>query len=72
MQNKLRESWRVGAGGVNAWLAIPSPVTAELVGEHDFDSITIDLQHGFADCGDASRMLQVLASSLATPMARVP
>ena len=31
MQNKLRTLWKEGASAVNAWLGIPSTVTAEIV-----------------------------------------
>ena len=72
MHNKLRQAWNDGRGGVNAWLSIPNTVTAELSTGHDFDSITIDLQHGLSDYRDALVMLQALATSAATPMARVP
>ncbi len=72
MDNKLRETWDAGRGAINGWLAIPSTVTAELVGRHDYDSVTIDLQHGLNDYHDALRMLQALAAGAATPVARVP
>jgi 4-hydroxy-2-oxoheptanedioate aldolase len=57
---------------VNAWLSIPSTVTAEITGKQDFDSVTIDLQHGLNDYQAALGLLQALAASGATPMARVP
>lgn len=72
MNNRLRERWSKGEAGLNAWLSIPSTVTAEITGAQDFDSITVDLQHGLNDYQDALKMLQALATSSATPMARVP
>ena len=72
MHNKLRSRWQEGAVAVNAWLGIPSTVTAEIVSRQAFDSITIDLQHGINDYSSAVPMLQAIAASDATPMARVP
>jgi 4-hydroxy-2-oxoheptanedioate aldolase len=72
MQNKLRTLWNEGASAVNAWLGIPSTVTAEIVSRQGFDAITVDLQHGINDYSTAVPMLQALSASDATPMARVP
>jgi 4-hydroxy-2-oxoheptanedioate aldolase len=57
---------------VNGWLAIPSSVTAELMSKQDFDSITVDLQHGLNDYQSALVALQAMAESGVTPMARPP
>ena len=46
MNNKMRRVWNENRVVVNAWLAIPSTVTAELVSRHAFDALTVDLQHG--------------------------
>ena len=72
MQNKLRTLWDEGASAVNAWLGIPSTITAEIVSRQGFDAITVDLQHGINDYSSAVPMLQAMAASDATPMARVP
>jgi len=72
MKNKLRSLWAKGGVGVNAWLGIPSTITAEIVSKQGFDSITVDLQHGLTDYGSALPMLQAIAACDATPMARVP
>jgi len=72
MQNKLRTLWKEDASAVNAWLGIPSTVTAEIVSRQGFDAITIDLQHGMTDYSSAVPMLQAISASDATPMARVP
>ena len=39
---------------------------------YDFDSLTIDLQHGLVDYQTALTMLQAMTTSGITPMARVP
>jgi 4-hydroxy-2-oxoheptanedioate aldolase len=72
MQNKLRALWKDNASAVNAWLGIPSPVTAEIVSRQGFDSITVDLQHGINDYASAVAMFQAMSAGDATVMARVP
>ena len=72
MQNKLRSLWNENASAVNAWLGIPSTVTAEIVCRQGFDAITVDLQHGITDYSSAVPMLQAMAAGDATLMARVP
>ena len=71
MENRLRDVWAQGRAGINAWLSIPSTITAELVSRQDFDSITIDLQHGLNDYADALGMMQAMVGN-ATQLARVP
>ena len=60
------------AKSVNGWCAIPSPVTAEIMGRQGFDLMTVDLQHGLIDYPMALTMLQVLQGLPAPVMARVP
>jgi len=72
MNNRLRDTWSAGRGAVNAWLSMPSTISAEITARQDFDSITIDLQHGLNDYQAALGMLQALEVGGATPMARVP
>ena len=57
---------------VNGWCAIPSPVTAEIMGRQGFDLMTVDLQHGLIDYQIALTMLQVLQGLPAPVLARVP
>ncbi len=57
---------------VNGWCAIPSPVTAEIMGRQGFDLMTVDLQHGLIDYQMALTMLQALQGLPAPVMARVP
>ena len=71
-QQSLRNCWSKGKGAINAWCSIPSAVTAEMMSMNDFDSITIDMQHGLVDYQTALNMLQVISGSGKTPMVRVP
>ena len=71
-QQTLRDCWSKNTGAINAWCSIPSAVTAEMMSMNDFDSITIDMQHGLVDYQVALNMLQVISGSGKTPMVRVP
>jgi 4-hydroxy-2-oxoheptanedioate aldolase len=69
----VREVWRRGATAVNGWCSIPSSVTAEMVAAQDYDSITVDLQHGLIDYQCALTMMQAInAAGDATVIARPP
>jgi 4-hydroxy-2-oxoheptanedioate aldolase len=61
-----------GAKYVNGWCAIPSAVTAEIMGRQGFDLMTLDLQHGLIDYQMALTMLQVLQGLPAPVLVRVP
>ncbi len=69
---KLQDNWAKGGNGLNGWCSIPSTVTAEIMAGYDYDSLTIDLQHGLVDYQTALSMLQAINGSGITPMARVP
>lgn len=68
----LRAQFADGGKAVNGWCAIPSTVTAEIMGRQGFDLMTVDLQHGLIDYQIALGMLQVLQSLPAPVLARVP
>ena len=72
MKTRLNDCLKDGRGAINAWLSIPNTFTAEITAAQDFDSVTIDLQHGLVDYQAALTMLQAMSGSNATPMARVP
>lgn len=68
----IRQIFANGGKAVNGWCAIPSPVTAEIMGRQGFDLVTVDLQHGLIDYQMALTMLQVLQGLPAPVMVRVP
>jgi 4-hydroxy-2-oxoheptanedioate aldolase len=68
----LKSHFTEGGTAVNGWCAIPSPVTAEIVGRAGFDMVTVDLQHGLIDYQMALTMCQVLQGLPAPVLARVP
>lgn len=72
MQNRLREVWSAGRPALNGWLGIPSTFSAEILSRQNFDSITIDLQHGLVDYTAAVPMMQAMSGGTATVLCRVP
>jgi 4-hydroxy-2-oxoheptanedioate aldolase len=71
-KNAIKKALAGGGRVVNAWLAIPSAYSAELMAHQGWDSVTIDLQHGPVDFQAALGMLQAISTTDAVPMARVP
>jgi 2-keto-3-deoxy-L-rhamnonate aldolase RhmA len=49
MANNVKKVWASGKAVVNAWLAIPSGFSAEVIAQCGFDSVTVDMQHGVQD-----------------------
>ncbi|MGB0843702.1 MAG: HpcH/HpaI aldolase family protein [Alphaproteobacteria bacterium] len=70
--NKFKDLLKSGGKGINGWLSIPSAVTAEIMSQRNFDSVTIDMQHGLIDYSDVLPMLQAISTTNKTPMVRVP
>lgn len=68
----LHAHFAAGGKAVNGWCAIPSAVTAEIMGRQGFDLMTVDLQHGLIDYQMALTMVQVLQGLPAPVLARVP
>ena len=71
-ENRLKTIWQRGEAVVNGWLAIPSAFSAEVMAHQGFDSLTVDMQHGVVDYQVAVTMLQAIATTPVTPVARVP
>ena len=71
-RNKLKQLWAAEKPAMNGWCSIGNPFTAEIMAAQGYDSLTIDIQHGALDYGDALPMLQAMKASGATLMARVP
>ena len=70
MKTRLKDCLKDGRTAINGWLSIPNSFTAEIFAAQDFDSITIDMQHGLIDYQSAVNMLQAMTTSDATPMVR--
>lgn len=71
-ENTVRTIWQRGGAVINGWLHLPSSYAAEVMAHQDWDSLTIDLQHGPIDYSTAVGMLQAISTTDAVPLARVP
>lgn len=71
-KNNALEIWKDGGVVINGWLHNPSSFSAEMMAHHDYDCLTIDLQHGMIDFQVAVTMLQAISTASPTPLARVP
>lgn len=69
--NPLRAHLQNGGVALNGWLHIPSTWSAEVMAHAGWDSLTIDLQHGFHSIETAIQMLQVISTTATVPLARV-
>jgi 4-hydroxy-2-oxoheptanedioate aldolase len=70
--NGIRKKWVDGKAVINGWLSTSSPFVAEIMAAQGYDSLSIDLQHGFVGYEAAGGMLQAMRASGVTPMVRVP
>jgi len=70
--NRFRDLLNENRRPVQAVVATPSALLAEMVAKIGFDSVLIDFQHGMMDFADVYAMLVAISTSPATPMVRVP
>ena len=70
-KNRLKEIFKSGKSAVNGWLQIPNSFTAELMANQNWDSLTLDMQHGVIDYPNAVGMLQAISTTKVVPLARV-
>ncbi len=70
--NKLRQIWQDGGAAANGWITLPSTLIAETLAQMDFDSITLDMQHGHIGYRDAWDMLTAISTTDTVPIVRVP
>lgn len=70
--NKLKARLKSGKACVNAWLAIPSGFSAEVMAQCGWDSVTVDIQHGVQDYQSMVQCFQAMDKYPTTPLVRVP
>ena len=70
-KNKLKKILSEGKAVINGWLQIPNSFSAEVMAHQNWDSLTIDMQHGVVDYPNALQMLQAISTTDSVPMARV-
>ena len=71
-KNNITNIINRGKAVINGWLSIPNSFTAELMAKEEWDSLTLDLQHGLIDYSSSISMLQAISNSAKPSLARVP
>ena len=71
-KNNITEIINEGKVVINGWLSIPNSFASELMASVEWDSITLDLQHGLIDYSSSISMLQSINNSTKPSLARVP
>src|SRR4249919_321441 len=72
MATNVKKIWASGKVVVNAWLAIPSGFSAEVIAQCGFDSVTVDMQHGVQDYQSMVQCFQAMDKYPLTPLVRIP
>lgn len=70
--SKLQNRRREGQCVVNGWLSMPCAFSAEIMANQNWDSLTIDMQHGLIDYHTATLMLTAISTTHVAPLVRVP
>lgn len=70
--NRFKQALRENRPQIGLWLALASPVTAEICGGAGFDWLLLDAEHGPNDLPLLLAQLQALAASPSHPIVRVP
>lgn len=70
--NRLRSSWDQGQSVFGGWSSTPSPYSAEIFADLDYDYICIDMQHGLVGYDVVFPALQALRFGTSTALVRVP
>lgn len=71
-KSSLREKWNNGTATVNGWLNIGNSFTAEIMAVQDYDSVTIDIQHGAFGFDSVLPMVQAMKNTESAVLVRVP
>ena len=70
--NPIRRAWAENRVAVNGWIASPAVITAQAMAAAQWDSLTVDLQHGTADYAALLSIFPVIEKAGIAPMVRVP
>jgi 4-hydroxy-2-oxoheptanedioate aldolase len=70
-ENPLKALWASGRSATNIWAGIPSAYATEIIAHQDWDSITVDTQHGVVDQAAMVAMLTAISTTRTTPLVRV-
>jgi 4-hydroxy-2-oxoheptanedioate aldolase len=74
MTNRLKTMWAAGKASTNGWIGLPHVLSVETMASQPWDSITLDMHHGFIDLPDLVNLLAAMAGTrhAPVPLVRVP
>jgi len=70
-KSTLRAKWDAGQPTINGWMSIPGSFGTEVMAAQDWDSLTLDLQHGAMSYDAALPMVQAMKGTGTAPIIRV-
>ncbi|GAI93415.1 unnamed protein product [marine sediment metagenome] len=71
-KNRVKELWRKGEATVGTWLALGSPIVAEIIAHIGFDWVVIDTEHSAIDIETTQSIIQAMSATGTVPIVRVP
>lgn len=74
MTNRLKSAWADGKATTNGWVVLPHVLSVETMASQPWDSITLDMHHGFIDLPDLVNLLAAMTGThnAPVPLVRVP
>lgn len=69
--NRLRDIWNEGGVALNGWIHSTDTLSAEIMAHAGWDSLVIDLQHGFATMETVLSLLQAISTTDTVPLVRL-
>ena len=63
-KNKIKQFLSENIPIINGWLSIPNSFLAELMANEDWDSLTLDIQHGLIDYSSSIPMVQAIFAEI--------
>ena len=67
----LRKKLRDGSISIGSWMQMNSPDVAEIMGQADFDWVSIDMEHGSISHRDLPNLFRALELGKTLPLVRI-
>lgn len=70
--NPLKQKIEAGEGLLGSWLSVAHPTVAEVMGQAGYDWLIADMEHGLLSLDTVLQLIQVVDSTPAASLVRVP
>jgi 4-hydroxy-2-oxoheptanedioate aldolase len=71
-ESSVRSAWGSGRPAINGWISSPSTLSAAMLATLEWDSLTLDLQHGSLDYQDAVGIFTAMSAARPDAFVRLP